>query len=98
MKKSSRFVAAALVAAALAVPAGAATIIRVAPPPLRTEAIVARPGPRHVWVPGWWRWSGREYVWVPGAWRLPPRHRTAWVPGHYAHRRHGWVWIRGHWR
>jgi hypothetical protein len=38
--------------------------VHVAPPPLRHERVVVRPG--HVWTPGYWRWGGRQYVWVNG--------------------------------
>jgi hypothetical protein len=75
-----------------------AVVIGVAPPPLRTEVIVARPGPNHVWVPGYWRWSGHEYVWVGGVWRLPPHAHAVWVPGHYRTVHGGWAWVPGHWR
>jgi len=91
--------AAVLLAGVLAfAPAARAEVIRVAPPPLRHEAVIARPGPRQVWVPGFWRWSGREYVWVSGAWQLPPGHHTRWVAGHYRTRRGGgWVYVPGRW-
>jgi WXXGXW repeat (2 copies) len=78
--------------------AGARVLIRVAPPPLRHEAVVARPGPAYVWTPGFWRWSATRYVWVDGVWRLPPRPRAVWVAGHYRHVRGGWIWIDGHWK
>ncbi len=83
----------------LASPASAArVVIRVDPPALRHEVIITRPGPNHVWVPGYWRWSGREYVWVGGVWQLPPRVHARWVPGHYRRVPGGHVWIEGHWR
>ena len=84
----------------LASPTSAArVIIRVAPPVPRYEVIITRPGPAHVWVPGYWNWSGGTYVWVGGSWQLPPRPHAHWVPGHYRHfRRGGWEWIPGHWR
>ena len=77
----------------------ARVIIQVAPPAPRHEVILPRPGPLHVWVPGYWNWNGTGYVWVAGVWQLPPRRRGRWVPGHYRHfRRGGWEWIPGHWR
>ncbi len=78
--------------------ANAYVVIRVAPPEPRHEVIITRPGPNHVWVPGYWRWSGREYAWVGGTWQLPPRPHAAWVPGHYRRVRGGHVWIEGRWR
>jgi hypothetical protein len=93
--------AGAVLAAALAIPGmlGAGeVIIRVAPPVPRHEVIITAPSLRHIWVPGYWNWSGTAYVWVPGAWQLPPRPHVHWVPGHYRARRRGWIWIPGHWR
>jgi hypothetical protein len=26
------------------------------------------PRPGHVWVAGYWHWSGMRYEWVPGRW------------------------------
>lgn len=101
MKNLVRWVLCAAFAASLfaASPASAArVIIRVAPPAPRHEVIITRPGPNHVWVPGYWRWSGRDYVWVGGVWQLPPRPRAVWVPGHYRRVPGGHVWIEGHWR
>jgi hypothetical protein len=72
-------------------------IVRVAPPPLRHEVIIARPGPRHVWVPGFWRWNGTGHVWVGGVWQLPPEGHTRWIAGHWRHVPGGHEWIEGHW-
>lgn len=80
-------------------PAGVAYVfVRIGPPPPPREVIVARPSPRHVWIPGYYRWVGERYVWERGYWALPPRPRAVWVPGHWAHRRRGYVWIAGYWR
>jgi hypothetical protein len=55
--------------------------VQVPPPPPRAEpAPVLRRG--QVWVPGHWRWSGREHV---------------WVAGHYNTRRAGFVWAPARW-
>jgi hypothetical protein len=95
-----KFLALAVFAVALAAPAAeaASVYVRVGPPPRVRETVVARPGPRHVWVPGYYRYSGARYVWAPGYWAMPPRHRTAWVPGYWAHRPGGYVFIAGYWR
>ena len=55
-------------------------VIRVAPPPMRTEVI---PAPRrgYVWVPGYWNWRGHRHVWVSGVW---VRERRGYV--YQAHR------------
>ena len=61
-----------------------------APPPA--------PGPRYVFVPGYWRWDGGRYVWASGQWQLRPAGFTHWVPGHWHVGRFGrWHWIPGHW-
>lgn len=94
----------ALSAAPVAIPEASAhpraVVVRVAPPPLRREAIIVAPGPRErfVWVDGYWRWDGRGYDWVPGRWVDRPHRYHAWVPGHWAPVRGGWVWRDGHWR
>jgi len=72
--------------------------VPVAPPPPRREYRPVAPGPRAVWVPGYWRWTGHGHVWVGGVWRVPPRRYHEWVPGHWRHAPGGWVWIDGHWR
>jgi hypothetical protein len=73
-------------------------IIRTAPPARRHEVVIVRPGPNHIWIPGYWRWSGKEYLWAGGEWRLPPHPRAVWVPGGYRRRHGGWVWREGRWR
>lgn len=77
---------------------GAQVIVHGPPPPV----IVERPGPPlhagWVWVPGYYRWTGRRYVWVPGYWTRPPRPRAVWVPGRWVPRGGGWVWVQGYWR
>ncbi|MFO0747142.1 MAG: YXWGXW repeat-containing protein [Myxococcota bacterium] len=63
----------------------------VAPPPVRTEVIVAAPGPGYMWVPGHWYWAGRQYVWSGGYWARPPAPHQYWV-------RSGWVWHNNRYR
>ncbi len=95
-------VALMLSASLLAAPACAAPhgrlYVRVGPPAPVVEARVVAPGPRYVWVPGYYRWNAAAYVWVPGRWMLPPRPRAMWVPAHGASDRHGWYFVPGHWR
>jgi hypothetical protein len=95
-----RFFSIGILALALTVGgANAAEVfVRVGPPPPRREIVVRRPSPRHVWIPGYYRWNGRHYTWVRGYWTLPPRPRAAWVPGYWTPRRGGNVWIAGYWR
>lgn len=87
---------------ALALAAGdakaAEVFVRIGPPPPHREVVVRRPGPRHVWVPGYYRFSGHRYRWTRGRWAMPPRPHAVWVPGQWAPRRGGHVWIGGYWR
>ena len=71
-----------------------------APPPVRAEVVVGRPGPYYVWVPGYWDWRPgyHEYVWVAGAWVRPPRAGAIWIAPRYERRHHRWTYYRGHWR
>lgn len=70
---------------------------RVAPPPPRSEAISAKPGPNFVWIGGHWKWNGQRYVWTPGHW-VKAKPGKSWVPGHWEKRGPHWVWKKGHWR
>ena len=91
-----------IAAFALALAAGeahaAGVVVRFGPPPPRREIVVARPGPRYVWIPGSYAWRGRNYVWVNGYWTLPPRPHAVWVPGRWVARHGGHVWVAGYWR
>jgi hypothetical protein len=68
------------------------------PPAERVEVIPVSPGPRYVWVPGYWSRQRQAWNWVPGRWVHPESHYRAWVPGHWAHNRRGWYYTEGHWR
>jgi len=73
--------------------------VRIGPPPVVVERPSRRPGPRYVWVAGYYRWNGRRYVWVPGRWVKPPRRSyTTWIPGRWVQGPRGWVWVQGRWR
>lgn len=55
--------------------------VQVAPPPPRVEPVpVIRPG--QVWIPGHWRWDGRQH---------------AWIAGQYSARRSGYVYAPATW-
>ena len=73
-------------------------IVRYGPPRPPVEVVTLRPGPRYVWVPGFYAYRGSNYRWVPGTWVLPPRGRTVYVPGHWAPRHGGYFWTEGRWR
>ena len=42
-----------------------------APPPPRPEVRPQRPTAAAEWIPGFWRWAGRDWVWIAGRWRAP---------------------------
>ncbi|HWA01876.1 MAG TPA: hypothetical protein VG841_16330 [Caulobacterales bacterium] len=93
----------ALAPMALTSPSAAAAeliVVHRAPPPLRHEIVVARPGPAHLWYwqPGFWRWRHDDFDWVPGHWVRRPNPRAVWVAPHWTHRRGEWVFVEGHWR
>jgi hypothetical protein len=95
-----RFFAIGVFAAALTAGAASAAevFVRVGPPLPPREVVAVRPGPRYVWIPGYYRWTGGRYYWARGHWALPPRPHALWVPGYWAPRSGGHVWIGGYWR
>jgi WXXGXW repeat (2 copies) len=57
-----------------------------------------RPSPRHVWMPGEYRWRNGGYVYHSGYWIMPPRPGMHYVPGYWQPARNGgYVWISGFW-
>lgn len=77
----------------------AQVVVRVAPPPPASVAVIGRaPGPGYVWIGGYQRWDGRAYVWVPGRWVLPPRPGVVWISPRWVHTGGGWVFHKGYWR
>ncbi len=69
---------------------------RVGPPPLRFEALTLQPSPKHVWVPGYWKWAGVNYAWIEGRW-IKTKPNRAWAPGIWAQVGNHWVWKPGKW-
>ena len=57
------------------------------------------PGPKHVWVDGYWVWlpADQRYEWKEGYWAVPPQKYHKWVPGHWKETPNGWYWVGGHW-
>jgi hypothetical protein len=85
-------------AAALAFCAAAAdVVVRVAPPRDVAETRGPAPGPKYVWIAGYYFWDGQAYVWVRGRWELPPTPHARWVKHRWAHRGGGYVLVEGHW-
>ena len=78
--------------------AGTRVYVRVGPPAPVVEVRRVSPGPRYVWVPGYYRWNGRAYVWSAGSWVVPPRRHAVWVAPRWDHGRRGWFFVAGHWR
>ena len=70
------------------------------PPPLRHEVVIARPGPRHVWVPGYWSWAARPPALRLGRGQMapPPYPRAVWVGPRVAYRHHHRYYYGGYWR
>ncbi|MGB5092042.1 MAG: hypothetical protein WBN97_01850 [Parvibaculum sp.] len=77
-------------------PAPAVVYVHRAPPPPIVEVRPVRPGPRAVWIGGYYRYVGPRFVWVTGYWE--PRPRGVWVAGTWRHTPHGYVWVGGRWR
>jgi len=67
------------------------------PPPMRSEVVVASPGPAYVWVPGYWNWGGSDYIWVGGGWHHPPHDGAAWRAPRWRHASQGWYLEHGGW-
>jgi hypothetical protein len=68
------------------------------PPPARVELIPVAPGPRYVWVAGYWHQAGNGWAWTGGRYIVPPARYRSWAPGAWQHGRHGWYYVDGHWR
>lgn len=68
------------------------------PPAPQHEIMPPSPGPRYVWVPGHWQWSGNRWVWTQGHWRVVQQGYHRWVPGHWERRGNRWYWRDGHWQ
>jgi hypothetical protein len=67
------------------------------PPPRRHEVRIARPGPNHMWINGYWHHTGQEWSWNDGRWSERPRAHARWVSPRYKKVRGGYQYIPGHW-
>ena len=76
----------------------AEVIVKVAPPRAIVEHRAARPGARHIWIAGFYRWNGYSYVWQRGRWEVPPRTNAVWVSARWKHRLDGYEFVEGRWR
>lgn len=81
---------------AVASSASAEIIVRVAPPPPRTEVI---PPARHgrVWVAGHWGWQNGHHHWVPGTW-IRERPGYHYSQPNWVERDGRWHMQSGNWR
>jgi hypothetical protein len=102
-KMAAKLLRASLVFAGLLGFAAAAysaeVVVRMAPPRPQSVVVVGRaPGPKYVWIGGYYRWNGTRYVWVAGRWMLPPRAGVVWVAPRWVPRNGGYVFVAGRWR
>lgn len=95
-----RLLLAAVVASSIAGFAGEAFAQPPYPPlpPPRYEVVPPPRGPRFIWEPGHWQWTGVQYAWVPGRYIARRPHYAQYAPGHWEARRGAWVWVPAHWR
>lgn len=92
------FSALAFAAIAWPITARSQVIVRVAPPRVFVERRVPPPGPRYVWISGFYRWNGARYIWVPGRYALPPRPGVVWVAPRWVAHNGTWTFVAGYWR
>jgi hypothetical protein len=77
----------------------AEVVVKVAPPAPQSVVVIGRaPGPKYVWIGGYYRWNGSRYVWVGGKWVVPPRVGAVWVGPRWVPRDGGFVFVTGRWR
>jgi hypothetical protein len=67
------------------------------PPPPRAEPIPSAPGPRFVWIPGYWYWTGRGYTWQAGYYAEPPATGHVWVRSGWVHHNGRYRYVPGRW-
>lgn len=70
--------------------------VLVAPPAPRVEYYGAPPVVGHVWIGGFWNWTGQRHEWVPGHWEAP-RPGQVWVPHRWDNNGNRWNLQGGHW-
>jgi hypothetical protein len=68
-----------------------------APPAARYEYRGVAPSARHIWAPGYWRWSGREYTWIGGRWDVGRSGYAYVAPTWHRHHAARYEYIPGHW-
>jgi len=68
------------------------------PPAVRAEYYGNPPSPGHVWVNGYWGYSGNRYAWNNGYWARPPHRNARWTPGRWDRDGRGYRYHKGYWR
>ncbi|BET68205.1 hypothetical protein ASA1KI_31230 [Opitutales bacterium ASA1] len=76
---------------------GAVIVVQQMPPTPPAESPTARPSSRHVWVAGYWSWTGGRYEWVRGQWVVPPVAGATWVPPRWEPEGTGYRFYDGYW-
>src|SRR5262245_40155727 len=66
------------------------------PPAPIAEVRYAPPAPDHVWVDGYWDWTGADWTWTAGYY-APPRYGYAYVRPAYVYEGGQYVYRRGYW-
>ncbi len=79
-------------------PTQKSVVVEQAPPAPRLEVVPLSPGPRYVWVPGYWSYRYGHWYWVGGTWVMRPHATAVWVGGYWARHGRSYIWISGHWR
>jgi hypothetical protein len=67
----------------VAEPAPAVIVVRRPPPAVIVERVGPPPGPRYMWVQGYWAAQRGDWAWVRGHWEVPPRVGAVWVAPRY---------------
>jgi hypothetical protein len=75
---------------------GGAVMVYDAPPAARVTVRPVAPGLGHVWVDGYWGWSGAAWTWIDGYW-MPPRAGHFFVQPRWVPEGRGWRWAPGGW-
>jgi len=69
---------------------------RVGPPPPRVESPTLQPSSSHIWITGYWKWTGIHYEWTDGRW-VKAKPGRIWVPGAWEQVGSHWAWKPGKW-
>ena len=79
--------------------ASAQQILTNIPPPAPiAETQGTPPSPSHVWISGYWTWSGSQYTWTSGRWELPQQQGSAWEAPQWQQEGGRYRWRPGRWR